>query len=162
VDWKIGKPSGTCEKCQSDFAGGERYHSAIFDTGECFRRRDYCESCWEQGPPENAFSTWQTHVPRKEEQRLLVDDSVIFDFFNRLAGSDEPTRINFRYILALVLMRKRILKFENVEHRDDHDILVLRRAGTDTTYDVIDPKLSEDQIAQVQADIGQILHADVS
>jgi hypothetical protein len=97
-----------------------------------FVRIDFCEGCWNQGKrPEqlspaalglaeegqNAklamFSFWKTTMPLpQQKKKLLVDDSVLMDVFQRMEGKNEPQEVRFRFVLALILMRKRLLKYE--------------------------------------------------
>jgi hypothetical protein len=98
-----------------------------------FVRIDFCEGCWGQGKrPEGLspvtlglaeegqraklamFSFWKTTMPLpQQKKKLLVDDSVLVDVFQRMEGKTEPQEERFRFVLALILMRKRLLKYES-------------------------------------------------
>jgi hypothetical protein len=100
-----------------------------------FIRVDFCEPCWNQGRrPEQLspvalglvdegqtarlemFSFWKTTMPLpQQKKKLLVDDSVLVDVFQRMEGKTEPQEVRFRFVLALILMRKRLLKYEGTE-----------------------------------------------
>jgi hypothetical protein len=100
-----------------------------------FVRVDFCESCWnqgrrpgqlspaalglvEEGPSAKLamFSFWKTTMPLpQQKKKLLVDDSVLVDVFQRMEGKSEPQEERFRFVLALILMRKRLLKYECTE-----------------------------------------------
>ena len=105
-----------------------------------FVRLDFCEDCWQKGRrPENLprealglpsvpedseisgskmemFSFWKTIVPEpQQKKKLLVDDSVLVDVFQRMEGKTEPQEERFRFVLALILIRKRLLKYEGME-----------------------------------------------
>ena len=126
-----------------------------------FERVDFCEEAWE-GPPQDAFCVWRTRVPVKEQKkRPLVDEGVMLDFFTRLEDQTDPAKINFRYILALLLMRKRILKLLDTVREGDAEYLLCFCRRTDSEHRVLDPHLTEDQIAGVQQEVGALLNADV-
>ena len=81
------------------------------------KRVDVCLEAWEQGQrPDRLFSYWKAHVPQPtEKKKLFVDDEVLMNLFIRLADTDEPRRQAFRFVLALILMRKKLLRYERSE-----------------------------------------------
>ena len=166
LDWNISKSLHRCEQCEKEFAEEEAYFSAIYDTGVEFERKDFCVACWEDHDApqrEQAFSFWKTEIPKADEPRkMFVDDSVIFDFFQRLASEDEePTKRNFRYILGLMLMRKKKLKFADVVREDGKEYLILRRSRTKEEHRVLNPQLTDDETEQVRLELTQILETQV-
>ena len=57
-----------------------------------------------------------------------------------------------------MLMRRKKLKFEDAERKPDgSDALILRDGRTNQRLEVIDPKLTEEQIAAVQDEVFQVL-----
>lgn len=61
----------------------------------------------------------------------------------------------------LILMRKRLLKYDSSRAENDKEIWKLRLTGTDTMVDVTNPHLSEDQIEQLSSQVGQILQVEL-
>jgi len=160
-EWPITRGEKRCTACAREFVENERYCSALYDRGTTFERRDFCTACWQGESPE-MFSFWQTQVPPKEaKKKLLVDDDVLLDFFARLEGATDELKINFRYILALVLMRKKILKFVDVRRTGDAEVLVMRMPREKTTWEVLNPQLDEEKIAQVTEEVGKILNVEL-
>ncbi len=111
---------------------------------------------------EDILGLWHTLVPKKEEKKkLLIDDALLINFFQRLDDTDEPMRIAIRYVLALILMRKRILTYLGSTRDDDGvDTWQTKLRKFDTTHDVIDPGLDEYRIAEVSAQLGEIMEGD--
>ena len=132
------------------------------DAPESMTRRDYCVPCWSQDNQGGAFSFWRTQLPRHDAPvRRFVDDEIVLDLFRRLKGHDEPDKRNFRYVLALLLMRKKVFKFKEVRRSENDDALILTERGSDCEHVVVDPNLSEEQIQQVTVEVGQILNVKV-
>jgi hypothetical protein len=164
-----------------------------------FLRLDFCEKCWgegkrpenitlpvesagEEGAPAKApaklemFSFWQTTVPvPQQKKKLLVDDSVLMDVFNRMEGKTEPQEVRFRFVLALILMRKRLLKYEGMEEAPSHHAapsaegqprapetwrMVPRGENAVMTH-VINPHLTAEQISEVSQQLSAILAEEV-
>jgi aromatic ring-opening dioxygenase LigB subunit len=85
---------------------------------------------------------------------------MLMAFFERLGRETEQEKINFRFVLALVLMRKRRLKYDSSIMEADKEIWRLRFAGDKQTVDVTNPHLDDEQIEQLSTQIGQILQTD--
>jgi len=158
MEWNIAKSQRVCA-CGRELEENEVYFAAIYEDGESFVRRDYCEGCWPAEEAKGAhFSFWRTAVPPKEEKkRLFADDEVLIDFFLRLEHEQEEQRQQFFYLLALILMRKKILKFEDIEREDDQEFLCLRFLREDRVLRVRNPGLTEEQIEAVKEQLSQVL-----
>ena len=106
-DYQLQPNSRRCSVSGRELKPGETYFSVLLDEHGRFMRREYSREAW-QGPPEGAFSFWCGKVPaREQDRRPPVDDDLLLDCFTRLEGQNEPARVNFRYIVALLLMRQR-------------------------------------------------------
>ncbi|HRX83922.1 MAG TPA: hypothetical protein P5572_02765 [Phycisphaerae bacterium] len=161
--WEVAKCGGVCAATGRELAEGEEHWAVLFEDGESFRREDYALEAWE-GPPEGAFCFFKTRVPFKEKKkRLLVDDEVLINFFTRLASEPEETRVHFRFVLALILMRKRLLKYEETDRSADAEVWIMRlaRDKEGPTHRVVNPRLNDEQIERVSRELGAILHGDV-
>jgi len=155
------KRTGTCRKCQREFTEQESYQATLVEIPEGFERRDYCRECWTDEYRRESFSSWQARVPKKEEKkRLFVDDQVLMDFFRRLAESDEEGKSGFRFVLALILMRKRLLKYGGTETKDGVEIWVMRPAGEDREYKIPNPHLDDEQIEKIRTELSNVLAGD--
>ena len=159
MDWNITRGELQCSHCGKSFQEDEEYFSAIYDGGTEFVRLDFCTGCSSQADREACFSFWKTRVPMKEqEQKKFVDDEVILNFFLRLANEQDQLKRNFRYVLALFLMRKKQLKFKDVARSEEGEALVLYSSREQQDYEVAIPQLSEEEIQQVTEEVGQILN----
>ncbi len=159
---EIDKPLGQCWGSGKKIEYGEEYFGALVETKEGLKRQDFCAEYWnEQGP--EVFCYWKTRLPHPEEKRkIFVDDEMLMAFFERLAEEREQEKINFRFVLTLVLMRKRRLKYDSSRIEDGKEIWRLRIAGGDMEFvELINPHLDEEQIEQLSSQVGQILHVDL-
>ena len=150
-----------------------------------FIRIDFCEKCWSEGkrpaPPLTVFSYWKTIVPIPEQKKkLLVDDSVLIDVFTRMEDKKEPQEIRFRFVLALILMRKRLLKYEATDPTPivaptdpspgagqtpdpspKPETWRMIPRGSDKPVEVINPHLDANQISEVSQQLSAILAEEV-
>jgi hypothetical protein len=160
-EWEINKPLGQCHGTERKIESGEEYFAALVETEEGLQRRDFCADYWESRKPD-VFCYWKTRLPEPGQKRqLFVDDQMLMAFFERLEKETEQEKINFRFVLALILMRKRILKYDETINKDDKEIWRLRIVGEKHIAEVINPHLDEEQIEQLSSQIGEILHTDL-
>jgi hypothetical protein len=86
---------------------------------------------------------------------------MLMAFFDRLGTETEQEKINFRFVLTLVLMRRRRLKYDSSRTEDRKDIWRLRITGTQDFVEMVNPNLGESQVAQLTTQIGQILRVEL-
>ncbi len=160
MSWEIEKSQEVCGGCEKQLEEGCEYVASLIEDGESFARRDYCIECWGEG--REAFGFWRTRVPMKEEKKkTFVDNEMLMSLFLRLADSQEDLRRKFRFVLALILMRKRLVKFEKTIHRDGDEFWQLSCKATDEMQEVWDPKLDERQIQEVSGELSSILSMEI-
>ena len=157
MEYEIQPHTRRCVMTGRELNPGERYYAALIEDGARFVRHDYSAEAW-TGPPEGTFSFWAGRVPPpQEEARLRVDDDLLEDCFQRLEGQTDPGRINFRYVVALLLMRRKRLKFVSARTESGGEVLRLRDARTGAEHDVANPGLSDDEMASVQEEVLKVL-----
>lgn len=161
TDWRIAKSNHVCRGCDARFKVGDSYFSVLFDQGNDFQRNDFCADCFQAQRPAGVFSFWKTTVPEEEEEtkpKPVLDVASVLDFFRRLAGDRDPQRVAFRYVLALMLTRKKVLKLKGGSRaQDGSDVLVFAEGRGGETHEVLQPALSEDEVAVVSAELGRLL-----
>src|SRR5262249_49078903 len=136
---------------------GERFYTVLVEDQGRLERKDYSSEAW-QGPPAGAFGFWTGRIPAAgQARRLPIDDEMLVDCFARLEGAIEAERIDFRYVLALLLMRRKRLKFEETLLEGDHEILLLRDARSGQQARVINPRLIEAEMSAVQDEVFKVL-----
>ena len=161
-EWENEKPLGQCWGSGKKIEYGEEYFAALVETNEGLRRRDFCAEYWQEQTPE-VFCYWKTKLPHPDQnKRIFVDDEMLMAFFERLAEETEQEKINFRFVLALILMRKRRLKYDLSKTEDGREIWRLRIVGSDKQFvEVINPNLNEEQIKQLSSQLSQILQVEL-
>ena len=159
--WEVESASGRCSVTGRPLQEGEEFYTVLFEVGESFRRADYSLGAW-SGPPEEAFCHFKTRVPVKEQRKkLLVDNELLIHFFQRLADETDPLRVQFRFVLALILMRKRLLRYDGSSVVDGVEIWKMLLASDRSEYPVVNPRLTDDQIEGVSGQLSAVLHGDM-
>ena len=165
-DYDIAKMAGACTKCGRVLDEGEAYVAALAERGEDLERQDWCLACWDHnGGDESAgwYGQWRTSVPvRQQKKRLFVDHAMLLNLFHRLQDDPMPVRVSFRFVLALVLMRKKLLVYESSARDDaDREVWTMRQKGADQTFEVVNPQLDADKIAEVSGQLSEILQGEL-
>ena len=160
-EWEIDKPLGQCYGTGRKIEYGEEYFGALAVTEQGLQRRDFCADYWLSQKPE-VFCYWKTKLPHPGQKKArFVDDDMLMAFFERLAAENEQEKINFRFVLALILMRKRRLKYDSSQTSDNKEIWCLRVTGDKEVVEVINPHLDEAQIEQLSSQMSRILQTEL-
>ncbi len=153
--------TGRCAATGLIIKEGEEFYTVLFEAGESFTRADYSLKSW-TGPPEGAYCHFKTRMPVKEKRKkMLVDKELLISFFERLADETESARLQFRFVLALILMRKRLLRYEDSALEDSCEVWRMTLTRDKSVHRVINPKLSDEQIEDVSRQLSAILHSDM-
>jgi hypothetical protein len=159
--WEVEPAAGRCAVTGRRLEEGEEFYSALFEDGEVFRRCDYSLDSW-NGPPEGSYCHFKSRVPIKEKRKkLLVDNELLVSFFLRLGDETEPARLQFRFVLMLILMRKRILRYEGSAVEDGVEVWRMVLTKDRSEHRVANPRLTDEQIEGVSAQLSAILHGDM-
>ena len=97
-------------------------------------RADFASEAWARGarpaPAERIIGFWRTVVPEPSAKRApVIGPDELMDLFEQLGEATEPRRIAFRYLLCLMLVRKRGLMLEDSVVADGVETLLVRPRG---------------------------------
>jgi hypothetical protein len=160
--YDVAKPVGKCSVTDKPIAVGEKFMAALRETITGFERVDVSVEAWPQFDRKEIVGFWQATMPAVEQKKkLFVDDEVLCDLFERLKDTTEPPKLNFRFVLGLILMRKKMLIYDNSRTEDGKDIWVLHFKGREDKLDLLNPRLDEAQVAEVSQQLGQILNEEL-
>ena len=136
---------------------GERFCSVLLVEAGRFSRKDYSAEAW-PGVPADAIAYWSGKVPEADQKRrLVVDDELLMSCFERLAEESDPNRIQFRYVVALLLLRRKRLKFDDLRREGEQEYLQLKCPKSGQMFEVLDPHLSEEDMTRVQDEVLKVL-----
>ncbi len=142
------------------FGEDEAFYSVVIETANGFERRDIAEDSWD-GPSEDAVCHFKTKLAKKEQPRkTFVDDSVLINFFLRVADCAEPLKLRFRFVLSLILLRKRLVKYEQTIREKDGEYWEMKLMRDKSLHKVFNPSMNDAEIEAVTGELGAILHGD--
>jgi hypothetical protein len=160
--YDVARPAGKCHLTGAPIAPGDKFMAALRETPTGFERVDLCLAAWEQFDRKDVLAFWQALMPHQEQKKkVFVDDEVLCDLFERLKETEEPSKLNFRFVLGLILMRKKMLIYDQSRSDDGKDIWVMHFKGREEKLDLLNPRLNEAQVAEVSQQLGQILNEEL-
>jgi len=158
--WHIQRRSNCCSATNKPFADGEIFHTQLFREKSGLRREDLSEEAWASRTSELLpFSYWKSKYEKSISHATpdpMARESVE-DLLRRLTLDDEPHTLHVRYILVLMLERKRILKPVDEKPSDEGRLLIYEHTKTGEAFLVIDPQLRLDQIESIQTEVFDLL-----
>jgi hypothetical protein len=121
-------PQAACTATGRAFAPGEIFHSALVRSDEGLARIDVSAEAW-AGPPPGAVASWRSRFPDAGATGpTLAPVDVLLDALDELG--DAPVDAAVRYLLALHLVRRRVLRIveaQPVQPRDPGLVVACRR-----------------------------------
>jgi hypothetical protein len=134
LDFEITHCSRQCAASGRTIAPGETYFSTLHMEAGSPVRRDYAASEW-RVPGEGVFAWWKSRAADGDLAKpKLAPQDVLLNLFNELAS--RPEEAEFRYVLALLLMRRRIVKLEETRRDDGGEVLVVHCPRRDEQNEV--------------------------
>lgn len=150
MDYNV-KPIGrTCSASGDPLVPGSRCRSVLVVENGKLQRLDFSEDGW-NGAPDNAVAHWISSVPEaKGNQSNPLDPDTLFEHFEQLSESPNEFQEKMRYVIALLLVRKRRLQIDGSREDDDGQFLLLSGTRGEGHFEVRDADLTEAEIEQLQ------------
>ena len=167
ADYAVGRPQGRCAVTGQPIEVGQPYVAALREAEAGFERLEFTPAAWDGWPAEQkaallAFWRGVMPSPQQDKRKLLVDDEILAELFRRLEGVAEPEKLAFRFMLGLILMRKKKLVFEgSAPGPAGREVWRMRFRKEEQVHDLVDPKLGESQLEEVGRQVGQILNGGI-
>lgn len=156
-DWRIGRRGGKCAGCSADFVPGAEAVSALYRAGETWERRDFCSRCFQEAPKRGEpFSWWAAVVPQPEAKKAVFDLGVAKEFFLRLLREDAPEQRSLRYLLALMLMRKKVVLLDGQTTDSRGEVMAVRVPPDDTTHEIVAVEIDEAESERLRDELGRL------
>jgi len=160
-DWNIKSRSPQCTATGKAFSDEEEFYTLLYTEKDGFRREDLCEEAWLQHQAdEGLFSFWKSTFqlpPPADTPQEPMQKQTAETLLRQLIDEDDATNANARYILALMLERKKILKPLEAKESETGRLLIYEHAKTGEIFLIPDPMLQLDQVEAVQEEVGALL-----
>jgi hypothetical protein len=149
LEFDVRSCSRRCSSTERELEPGDVYFSVLEAAGAELVRHDYSVEAWE-GEPEECVGWWRSRVPAKEGSKpKLAPTDVMLNLF--VALDSRPEDESFRYLLGLLLLRRRALRRDDSQMTDEgREVLTLFCPRRDETFELIvaDPDAAQTQLLQ--------------
>lgn len=183
--YDIARPTGRCAVTGAEVQPGAPIVVLLTERDDApdapLERLDVLEPAW--SPAARAavlsngrrlFAMWRTNQPEPSAKpRLFIDDDALLDIFFNLGDEipdppceDDRANVAFRFVLALILCRKRLLRHEGsrAATRTRPALLLVRpraAAPEDPPLEVLDPGMDREALARATERLAQVMKGDV-
>jgi hypothetical protein len=163
-DWEIKTRSHRCARTNVPFQDGAYIYTLLFRERGGFRREDISEEAWvgiNDSSPSYSFWKARYEAPPPKPPEALPKESTE-ELLRRLIHDDRPDQVNLRYLLAVMLERKKVFKQVDVRETPGEKLLIYERARSGEVFIIADPGLRLDQLDALQQELFDLLEAGSS
>lgn len=111
--YEVGQVGERCAVTGRSLEPGAAFIAVLVEPepGAPLLRHDVAQEAWDAGSrPERVFAYWRGVVgQRASSSRPVIDGPALIELFEQLEERPEPKAAALRYVLGLVLIRKRML-----------------------------------------------------
>ena len=128
MSWKLTKRNAACSTCERPFEEEEPFFSLLAFEADDVTREDVCRACFpkRQETAGERLIFWRSRH-RSTKKAVTVDFEALEGLFLALEGREEVELRELRYLLALLLMRKKRVKLLRTARKPDGEAMILRR-----------------------------------
>ena len=158
MDYEIQRSTRCCAATERKLEPGEEFYSVLIAEGAELVRRDYSVEAWE-GPPDGVIGWWKSRMPDGASKRMhWAPNDVMLEFFEQLES--QPEKQDIRYVLALLLVRRRVMRLEEPEQDElGREVMVAYCPRRETTYRVTAAPPAASRVEQIQEELAKLLFA---
>ena len=162
----VARNSSICYHCQKKYQEGDFCISCLREENEeQLFKESYCESCFETQKEQGKFICfWRRQAKIREVARAEFDRVFALNLFFSLGDTSNLKQQKLRYLLALVLTRRKILKWEKVLLREGQEWLILSRTDKRDKREISFPipSLEPEEIDPLKNELIKVLTSDGS
>jgi hypothetical protein len=158
MDYEVQRCTRHCATTGRELRPGEAFFTTLVAEGATLARHDYSCEAW-TGPPEGVVGWWKSRMPEATTKKAqLAPNDVILQLFDQLA--DQPDKADMRYVLGLLLVRRRVARQEDSDIDDEgREWMVIYCPRREATLKTLVSMPSDARAAEIQNELAQLLYA---
>jgi hypothetical protein len=167
LDFEVQRCTRRCAATENPLEPGDVCYSVLLAEGADVIRKDFSSQAW-SGAPEGSLGWWKSRIPESTAKKIkLAPNDVLLQLFEQLAN--RPEQSDLRYVLALLLIRRRVLRLDFAELESDelpaaeggnHEQMIVYCPKQDRNYEVVVDMPTGNRIDEIQEQLSQLLIAD--
>jgi hypothetical protein len=158
-EWNIQPRALCCAVSGEPFIKGERVYSALYWRDGQYARVDLNAKSWNARNENIApVSAWQTDfVPPPPPAPEALGKNDAETMLRRLIAENDPATRNARYILSLMLERKKVLRQIERQRQENFSVLVYDHLVSGEVWLIEDPGLKLGELGAIQNEVAELL-----
>ena len=158
MDFQIKRTGRKCHATERDLKPGEQFVSELVVEDGQTLRRDYSSEAW-TGPSAESIGWWRCAIPMLDSGRVYwAPRQVLVAFFESMLQDQNKAAV--AYVMALLLVRKRILKLVDSSTEDGKQVMELLYSKENQRWMVPEVELDPKQIGKIQQELAEQLFTD--
>ena len=166
AQWRIAKRENVCAGTQEPFEEGQVIYSILLWREGMLAREDHNVASFsevsQRTGDEAPLIFWRTRWAEKKKRGLQVDFDTVEALFLALAERTEERLLMLRYLLALLLMRKRRVKLMRVVRRQGVEFLRLKRPRREEELDTQVFDLDPETVQGLREELTGLFEGEIS
>ncbi|MCA8944317.1 MAG: hypothetical protein KDB80_17255 [Planctomycetes bacterium] len=159
--WKIQRDRSKCPEPGCTLAADREYF-AVLELPECVRR-DLCSTCFhklERGDEARAPVFWKCRRSSEPHAGPVLDLTALRMLFDRLATMEDERARGLRYFVALLLLRKRVLKMVDAQtpEQEQADLVVVDpKVPGMAPVSLVAPDLDPERLENLESELLEVM-----
>ena len=113
---EIPKSTRVCHLTKREFEPNETFYSILYDRDGELLRLDFSLEAWKK-PADGCLGWWRSKMPAVADKKVkLAPNDILLNLFDSLADQDDKKEM--RYVLTLLLIRRRLFRLEKGAETD--------------------------------------------
>jgi hypothetical protein len=160
-------PTGRCAATGTLIGPGQAYIATLVREAGVpgLRRLDFSLDAWAAGvsqPSAEVFASWRARGGQRDQRPdPVLGDEQLAAIFHDMEEAGDQRHLRFRYLLALLLIRRRLYRVVGTDKDEGKSVLQLVRrgegGGETTPIRVVDPGLDESSLEEMLEQVGAVL-----
>lgn len=168
-DYDIQSGARRCARTGRALGPSDRYFSVLEEGAAGLVRTDFSPEAWE-GAPAEAVAWWESQpADAAGQKRRPAPNETLLRLFD--AWADQPEMADARYVLALLLVRRRVFQEEarpllltspgdpHEDQRAARGVLCVYCPRRDESYEVPEALPDGPRVAEIQSQLSELLAA---
>ncbi|MDO5579597.1 MAG: hypothetical protein Q4G69_00540 [Planctomycetia bacterium] len=164
MDADIPKCTKVCFETKKPLKEGDRYFSILIEGDGELVRQDYSAEAWEKRKNQKDYLCfWSGTISGNHDPKIrLAPNDILLNLFDEL--EEQPDKADIRYVLALLLIRRRIFRYEREDRensgsaKEESNEIQVYSPRRELVYSVPVVPLDDQRIDEIQNCLASLLY----
>lgn len=160
TDWedKLTRVSLICHRSGQPIVPGEDFYSSLAVAQDGFVRHDYRAEHWTPADAQASLGWWRHRLPLAEEQQgpRLINHATLLTLFHGLTASTRRPEQCFAWLLALLLVRAKKLRYLGLERTGQTAWMLVEDRERSEALRIRDPRMDATEELRVLENLSAV------